>query len=168
MRTLLIDPHDLATLARPVSLHLDEKQMAAYIREAQDLYIVPAIGYDTVKRLLTAKEYTDEDDILLNGGEYTKHGCGCTDEVAAYCYGLKKTLAYYAWARLARTDGSIVSRAGVMRHNEQYSQHADDKDTLHNDAMDIAGKYLNSCLDYLKQKRPQRLGRGLHFSLIGD
>jgi len=169
MTNLLIDIHDYKSLARPVSVHIDEQTAASYIRESQDMYIVPAVGYDTVKRLTESQELSDGDEILLNGGEYeATTACGCKSNGTRYCYGLKKALAYYAYAKMSRADGGILSRAGYMRHEEQYGRHvSDDVERQYNDIMDVATKYLDTCLDYMKTCRPVRFGRRVTITAIG-
>lgn len=146
----LITLEEFKNLARPASIHLDESHVMAYVREAEDAYIIPAIGYETVKGIKEAETITPEQDILLNGGEFTTQACGCDDQTLQYCKGLKLTVAYYAYAKMMRADGSIVSRAGFMRHEDDYSRHVDDT-TLkqYNDVMDMAERYLASCLSYM-------------------
>ena len=45
----LISFAEFQQLARPTSVHLDEAEVYAFIREEQDVYIIPAIGYELFK-----------------------------------------------------------------------------------------------------------------------
>ena len=51
---------------------------------------------------------------------------------------------------MVRADGTIVARAGAMRHNDQYASHVDPNRKQYDDVMDIADKYLAGCLQYAK------------------
>lgn len=138
------------------------------------MYVKPAIGYAKFKEIAEANEgdaaeLTEEQGILLNGGEYTGK-----DGELAECKGLKMTLAYFVYAKLARADGSILARAGFMRHGDQYADHIEDKAQLkqYNDIMDIAEHYLNGCIQYINQTEGNQLkpvrGSRCHIHAIGD
>jgi hypothetical protein len=64
-----------------------------------------------------------------------------------------------------------VSRAGFMQHDDQYARHFDDsKLKQYNDVMDIAERYLASCLAYLNtiQPTPKTKGSRARIYAIGD
>lgn len=167
----LITLEEFKTLARPASIHLDEAHIMAYVREAEDAYIIPAIGYETVKGIKEAETLTPEQTILLNGGEFSTQACGCDAQTLQYCKGLKLTTAYYTYARMLRADGGIVSRAGFMQHEDDYNRHFDDsKLKQYNDVMDIAERYLASCLAYLQTLQPTKPVHGTRARIyaIGD
>lgn len=156
----LITPQEFATLARPVSIHLDDDEVVKFIDECEDMFIIPAIGYGNFKAALGKSAFDDTFDVtfnsttLIEGGEYEDtEECGCSDgkKVLKYCKGLKATLAYYVYAKMLRSDGSIVSRAGYMRHNDEYASHVDDNQKQYSDVMNIADKYMGDCLQYLKK-----------------
>lgn len=156
----LITPQEFATLARPVSIHLDDDDVMKFIDECEDVFIIPAIGYGNFKAALGKSTFDETFDvtfnpkILIDGGEYEDtERCGCSDgkTVLKYCKGLKATLAYYVYAKMLRSDGGIMSRAGYMRHNDEYASHADDGHKQYTDVMDIADKYMGDCLQYLKK-----------------
>lgn len=158
----LITPLEFAVLARPVSIHLDDDEVVKFIDECEDMFIIPAIGYGNFKAALGKSAFDDTFDIsfnskiLIDGGEYEDvEECGCSDgkKVLKYCKGLKATLAYYVYAKMLRSDGSIVSRAGYMRHNDEYASHVDDHQKQYSDVMNIADKYMGDCLQYLKNIR---------------
>ena len=160
-RQLLIWPEQFRELARPVSVHVDDDEVAQFIRECEDVYIIPAIGWPTVKLATmtnpcaadwsTLYDDTFDPAVLLDGGEYnTGDGCGCgTDGETRYCNGLRKALAYFVYAKMLRNDGAIIARAGAMQHQDQYAYHAADVELKrYDDTMSIAEKYLGECLEY--------------------
>lgn len=163
-RQLLIWPEQFRALARPVSIHTDDDEIAQFTRECEDVHIIPAIGWPTMK-LATMTDpcaadwstiYDEDFDatILLDGGEYDPGtGCGCgTDGEKRYCNGLRKALAYFVYAKMLRNDGSIIARAGAMQHQDQYAYHTNDGELKrYDDTMAIAEKYLGECLEYANQ-----------------
>lgn len=116
---------------------------------------------------------------FLDGGEYTTKKEGdCSQEetkVQKYTSGIRKALAYFTYARLFRADGTIISRAGGMRHRDDYSDHVQDvsSNKQYNDILDMAERYLSDALEYLKafttkgEVKPQR-GTRAHIHAIGD
>jgi hypothetical protein len=167
----IIVVEEFKELARPVSIHIDEDEVQAFIREAEDMYIIPAVGYDVCKRLTETKreELSDDDKILLSGGEWTD-----VKGNVRYCNGLKKTMAYFVYARMSRSDGSIIARTGFMSHNDEYASHVADVDKRkrYNDIMEVAEQYLSGCLSYWKSikgdvVKPVR-GSRARIHVIGD
>ena len=157
-RTLLIDTEQFRALARPTSLHLDGEEVSAYTREAEDGKIIPAIGYEVYKyvsgeggELPSALADSFDKAVFLDGGEYTETSSCDGKKALKYCNGLRKALAYYVWAKMLRSDGSIISRAGAMRHRDDYADHVDDsKLRQYNDASGMADRYLAEAVSYLK------------------
>lgn len=184
-RKQLLTVEQFRELARPTSVHLDENEVNAYIRECEDSNIIPAIGWERFKAATEQGEWGDtvlagfSPDVFLDGGEYTiKKNSDCSQDEATvqkYTSGIRKALAYFAYARLFRADGTIVSRAGGMRHRDDYSDHAQDvtNNKQYNDIMDMAEKYLSDALEYLKafttkgEVKPQR-GTRAHIHAIGE
>ena len=179
-RIPLITVEQFMRLSRPTSIHLDDEEVKAYIREAEDIYIIPFIGYATLKAITSNErpQHMDESfaiDILANGGEWTEIIAECkgdTVEEIHYCNGIRKAAAYYTYAKMIRADGSILSRAGAMRHRDEYSDHVDDsKLKQYNDAMSIAERYLSESIAYMNahsmQKKKAR-GTRAHIHAIGD
>lgn len=179
-RKTLLTVGQFRELARPTSIHLDEEAVQAYIRESEDASIIPAIGWDLYKHL------TEEDaprpqrlmesfdkEIATEGGEWTE-----TDErgeqTVRYCNGLRIALAYFAYARMQRADGNIISRAGAMRHREDRADHTDDqKLKQYNDIVDMAERYLSDTLYYIKKNTREAAvkpvsGRRASIKAIGD
>lgn len=151
----LITAAEYKVLARPASVHLDDDEVQAYINECEDMHIIPAIGYANFVAAINSETFDNTFDetfslsIWLDGGAFTTSGCGC-NERTEWCAGLRKTLAYYVYAKMLRADGTIVARAGAMRHNDQYAQHVDPNRKQYDDVMDIADKYLEGCMLYAK------------------
>ena len=164
VRTPLISPAQFRELARPVSLHVDDSEIAQFVRECEDVFIIPAIGWVNFKSAITNSEWdytfdnTFASSIFLDGGEYDPADgtccCGGTAGELRYCNGLRKALAYFVYAKMLRNDGNILARAGAMQHNDQYAYHTDQSSLKrYNDTMDIAEKYLGECLDYANVHR---------------
>ena len=184
-RKQLITVDQFRELARPTSTHIDEDEVNAYIRECEDANIIPAIGWERFKAATEQGEWGDsvlpdfQPAVFLDGGEYTtkKEGDCRQDEtkVQKYTSGIRKALAYFTYARLFRADGTIISRAGGMRHRDDYSDHVQDvsSNKQYNDIMDMAERYLSDALEYLKtfttkgEVKPQR-GTRAHIHAIGD
>lgn len=184
-RKQLITVDQFRELARPTSAHLDENEVNAYIRESEDTNIIPAIGWKRFKAATEQGEWGDsvspdfQPAVFLDGGEYTTKKEGdCSQgetKVQKYTSGIRKALAYFTYARLFRADGTIVSRAGGMRHRDDYSDHVQDasNNKQYNDIMDMAERYLSDALEYLKaftskgEVKAQR-GTRAHIHAIGD
>ena len=165
----LITAEEFQELARPVSVHIDEDEVMAYVRESEDINIIPAIGYEECQVLASSEELTAEDEVLLSGGEWTGK-----DGKKHYCNGLKMATAYFAYARMSRSDGAIIARTGFMSHNDEYASHIADveKRKRYNDIMEVAEQYLSGCLAYWKsikgdEVKPVR-GSRARIHVIGD
>lgn len=153
-RNRLITLAQFRELSRPTSAHLDEESVNALITECEDTFIIPAIGWGSFKAATDSGEWANVSDgfnanILTDGGEWEQISCDGV-HISRYCPGLRKALAYFVYAKLLRSDGTILSRAGAMRHNEDYGNHIDTLQKQYNDIMDIAESYLSDTLMYLK------------------
>ena len=169
-------------LARPTSLHLDESEVNSFIRECEDRFIIPAITYANFKAAVEGIDSVwDEtfDDtfsarLFLDGGEW-EDAEDCTGaRKLHYCNGLRRALAYFVYAKMLRADGSIVTRAGAMRHRDDNGEHLDGgKLQQYNDVMNIAESYLAECMSYARfhakdrQVKPIR-GSRARIHAIGD
>lgn len=157
-RLPLITAEQFRTLARPVSIHVDDDEIAQFVRECEDVYIIPAVGWTNFKSSTITNVWsgifdgTFSPEIFLDGGEYDPADaeCGCgSDDGLRYCNGLRKALAYYVYAKMLRNDGNIIARAGAMQHQDQYAYHTNDADLKrYDDTMSIAERYLGECLEY--------------------
>lgn len=180
-RNSLISVEQFRELARPTSMHLEGDEVEAYVREAEDRYIIPAIGYHFFKVAVGSEQSawdfsfdgTFRPTILLDGGEWKQKGKN-RKETIRYCNGLRKALAYYTYAVMVRADGAIVTRAGNMRHRDDYSDHVDDsKLREYNDTVSMAELYLSECLEYMKYHKrpnatPKAVGTRSRIKAIGD
>ena len=182
-RKRIITVEQFRELARPTSIHLDESEVDIYIRESEDASIIPAVGYDVFLWLTTEQSESPaaagkaDKAILLDGGSYedeTRDNYGERVKVKRWCGGLRRATAYFAWARMQRADGNIITRAGAMTHTEDYGQHTgDEKLRQYNDAVDMAEKYLEEAMYYLKKQtggaapRPVK-GKRATIKAIGD
>ena len=179
----LITVDEFKTLARPVSVHLDDNEITQYIDECEDMFIIPAIGYTNFKAMIedAGKSVWDKTfdssfnpALFADGGEWIYKGCCCGDGgELRYCKGMKTTLAYYVYAKMLRSDGGILSRAGFMRHNDEYAGHIEDNQKQYADVMNIADKYMGGCLQYMRYHlkndsiRPLKNSRA-RIKVIGD
>lgn len=153
----LINVADFKALSRPSSIHLDDDEVQAFISECEDVFIIPAIGYANFETAVNSESFDETFDdsfsasIWLDGGSFTLDVCGCENERTEWCVGLRRTLAYYVYAKMIRSDGTILSRSGAMRHNDQYASHVDPNRKQYDDVMNIADQYLAGCMLYAKQ-----------------
>lgn len=151
----LITVAQFKVLARPTSCHLDDAEVMAYIAECEDMHIIPAIGFANFRRAIESESFANVFDetfsasVWLDGGEFVADVCGCSPRTE-WCVGLRKTLAYYVYAKMLRADGTILARSGAMRHNDQYAQHVDPNRKQYDDVMNVADQYLSGCLLYAK------------------
>lgn len=165
----ILTAEEFRQLARPTSKHLDDEEVTSFIGECEDVFIIPAVGLEKYEAL-QADELSEADKILLSGGTFEGK-----DGKKSKCAGLKKSLAYFVYGKLAMADGSIITRSGFVQHNDQYASRTDDKNRVrrYDDVMNVAEAYLNSCLEYLKtlegytDLKPVR-GTRLHIHAIGD
>lgn len=142
----LITVERFKELARPTSKHIDEGEVQTFIRECEDIYIIPAIGLARFKALQEDKQ-EPKNITLLDGGEFTdKEGR------LKKCSGLRLALSYFVYAKMVMSDGGLLTRTGLMQHNDSYASREDDRNRvrMYNDAMGVAETYLGSCLAYVK------------------
>lgn len=166
-RLPLITPTQFRALARPVSLHVDDEEIQQFVRECEDMFILPACGWEIFKSATVTGVWDEMFDstfgsgVFLDGGEYeTDEGvCGCGGEgTLRYCNGLRKALAYFVYAKMLRNDGNIIARAGAMQHNDQYAYHTNDASLKrYNDTMSIAEAYLAEAMAYANLHRLKKL-----------
>lgn len=134
---------------RDISQNLRDGRIQPYIKEVEDIYIVPAIGAELYEKL-DKGEVTD--DILLDGGYYdrqTEDG----ETSRERCYGLRLATAYFAYARVLRNNQVNVTAFGVTQKNGMLSEASDEKNISDavSDARKMGEHYLNSCVRYLRR-----------------
>ena len=119
----ILTVEEFKELARPTSKHVDEDEVIAFVRECEDIHIIPAVGLEKYQALLE-ESISEPDKILLEGGIYEKDG------KKEKCAGLKTALAYFVYAKMAMADGSIMTRSGMVQHNDSYAERTDDKNRV--------------------------------------
>lgn len=136
----LIEPYEVEQYARPCTA--DEAIVERAIEEAELLDIKTALG----DRLFNRLQNIETHDLLMEGGEY--EACGETRTFA----GLKRTLAYYTWARLINSATHHLTRFGYVVKNDDYSRSADlrERQQAVGDATAIANQYMKECLRYIE------------------
>ena len=147
----LITVERFKELARPTSKHIDDGEVQTFIRECEDIYIIPAIGLARFKAL-QEDEQEPKNITLLDGGEFEdKEGN------LKKCSGLRLALSYFVYAKMVMSDGGLLTRTGLMQHN---------------DAMEVAETYLGSCLAYLKSVEGEEIkpvrGTRIRIHSIGE
>lgn len=136
----LIEPHEVEQYARPCTA--DEAIVERAIEEAELLDIKPALGDKLFNKLQNSVTFSR----LMEGGEY--EACGETRTFA----GLKRTLAYYTWARLINSATHHITRYGYVVKSDDYSRSADlrERQQAVGDATAIANAYMHECLRYIE------------------
>lgn len=131
---------------RIASIHVDNEEVNAFIEECEQLFIIPAIGAELFLKLLGAN-LDDSQSLLLEGGVYVD-----SKQKKHVFKGLRRALAYFVYAKMAKNDGAMVSRSGFMQHEDEYARRLDDKNRVnkYNDLMNVAEVYLSGALEYLK------------------
>lgn len=171
MQQYLITTHDVSSLSRGMSVHVDEDKIETYIRESESIDIKSALG-DAL--YLDVKENPEKYKLLLDGCTYDDK-CG---EKKIFM-GIKTALAYYTYARIVKNGDFNVTRYGLMQKEDEYSSRPDIKEKVmaYNDAFSIADKYLKECVWFLEEKKddyPLYKGNGkikanrTVFRILGD
>lgn len=164
----LITVERFKELARPTSKHIDDGEVQTFIRECEDIKIIPAIGLERFKKLINDPE-DSRNKTLLEGGEYNDK-CGKLKR----CVGLQTAVAYFVYAHMVMVDGGMLTRTGLMQHNDSYASREDNKNRvrLYDDAMNTAETYLSTCLAYIKATEREDInpvrGTRIRFYAIGD
>lgn len=179
----LIDIEQFRALSRPVSRHVDESEVNAFIDECERIYIIPTIGYSLYKSLINyvgTFDKTFDDtfyfDTVLNGGEYNSanpRSCSCKSNKGKvkYCDGIRKALAYFVYGKILKNDGAIVARSGFFKHEDSHANHIETKENirLYNDIMNMAEEFLKTTLAYIKVcKGIPKAGKRARYIAIGD
>lgn len=140
---------------RDIARNIGRDRIEPYIAEVEHMYVIPAIGAELYERI----DAGDETDItLIDGGYYT------SAEGRKMCYGLKRSIAYYAYVRILRNNSINVTAFGVTQKTGNFSQptQQDASDIAIDEAQKMADMYLKSCVDYINrnqtgnQQKPER------------
>ena len=126
---------------RPIADNIPSSRITVYLKEAENLYVIPALGASLFKNI---SDNQDNYVTLLEGGFY--------DDDKHYFEGLRKSIAYIAYSKMILNQDFNVTAFGTMFKNSEYSEHSNEKTLLRisNDALAIGLRYLDECLDYLK------------------
>jgi hypothetical protein len=151
----LITPEEISTLARPC--YADEEKALAYIVEAEQNNIKPAIGDDLFIQL---KE--GEQTFLLEGGIYERNG------KRYYLNGIKKALAYFVISRLYESSTTELTRQGVVNRRSEYSDNADNSEiiSVSRETYAIANRYMEEVEKYLGTD-VKNTSQRVRFDLVG-
>lgn len=174
----LISLDEFREMARSTSKHVDEKEVMAFVREVEDITIIPAFGLDVCVKLMgDDEELTDDEKILLNGGSWVQKvdgRCEGQNGLRRKCSGLKQVVAYFAYAKMLMSDGGMMTRTGMMQHNDEYASREEQKAKVkrYNDVMEVAESYLDGCLQFWKSVKGDEVkkvrGSRVHVHAIGD
>lgn len=167
MAILLID--DLKRLGRPTTA--DGALTATCIEEAEQLDVKPVLGAELYKA--AGSETSARMGDLLDGCDY--RDC---NNVLHTCNGLRKALAYYAYARLVRATGyGRLTRYSLVQADNDWSHQSDPKERqdAYDEAFSIADKYMQEVVAMLRcnrDKYPEYRNKGvknnrINFKMIG-
>lgn len=170
MQTHLITTDEVSKLTRGMSVYVSGDKIEAYVREAENMDVRPALG-DAL--FLDIKAFPDKYELLLSGGEYEAK-CGGKRILV----GLKSALAYYSYARIVKNIDGNVTRFGYVNKDNEYSSRPEFREKLqaYNDAFDVASRYMKECVDYLNENKDKfpffRKGKiktnGATYKIIGE
>lgn len=144
----IITPSEVVSLGRPIG-KVDDNKLLAYITEAEQMNIKPALGDALFLKILNEGEENDVYRVLLNGGTYTDAGNNTRSFM-----GLKVTLSYYVYAQNVMTGDFVSTRYGMRTKDGDYSQGISSKERsdCYNNTLEVAQHYLNECIAYCKAK----------------
>lgn len=151
----LITPEEISTLARPC--YADEEKSLAYIVEAEQNNIKPAIGDDLYIQLKEGGQ-----TFLLEGGIYERNG------KRYYLNGIKKALAYFVISRLYESSTTELTRQGVVNRRSEYSDNADNSEiiSVSRETYAIANRYMEEVEKYLGTD-VKNTSQRVRFDLVG-
>lgn len=164
----LITPNEISSLAREV--FIDDSKAIRFIDEAEDMDVRPALGDKMLQYIRDNKSSLTD---LLNGTTYTYNGQTYTIS------GLKKAIAYYAYARLIVGGDVEVTRSGMRSRDSEYSHQVpmEERQQVSRECSAIADRHMNQLLDYIKRsdtlsqhlERPQKADtQRTNCKIIGD
>jgi hypothetical protein len=151
----LISPEEISTLARPC--YADEEKALAYIVEAEQNNIKPAIGDDLFIQLKEGGQ-----TFLLEGGVYERNG------KRYELNGIKKALAYFVISRLYESSTIELTRQGVVNRRSEFSDNADERDIISasRETYAIANRYMEEVEKYLGTD-VKNTSQRVRFDLVG-
>lgn len=139
---LLVTQEEINNEARPCKAQQELADRC--IEEAQMLDIKPNVGDDIYMRL-----FDTSDDVA----QQLWHGCTYTDDCGKtrIFAGVRKALLYYAYGRIVRASGGVVTRFDYVTKRGEYSNSASDKtkQSAYSEAFAIADGYMAQALDFI-------------------
>lgn len=152
LETLLLDKSDFECITQ-VAKHCNWDKLCVYIREQQNLYILPKIGYCLYSIILN--NLTDDLIIkLLIGGEYTD-----VNGEKAYFFGLKRVLVHASYAAYFFRHGFTDTPFGVVQKLNQDSLPVpiNELKSVKNEHYNNAEMYYKMFVDYLETIKEEDL-----------
>lgn len=145
----IIYPNEIVSLGRPLG-KVDDDKLLAYITEAEQMNIKPALGDDLFLKLLKDGESNDIYKVLLRGGTYKD-----SSENLHSFVGLKTTLSYFVYAQNVMTGDFQSTRYGMRMKDGDYSSAISSKERsdCYNNALEVANHYLMECIAFCKTKK---------------
>lgn len=147
---ILISKEDFACIGQ-VAKHCDWEQLCIYIREQQNLSLLPKIGQCLYDKLLKYCEgwHVDGKDVLMsvwNGGRYK--GCDGNDKVH---FGLKRVLVHWAYGAYVLRHGLVDTPFGMVKKLNQDSIPVEDKllEALNREHRNNASYYYAMTNDFI-------------------
>lgn len=142
MRSLLQDK-EVGTLTRPISAHIDTAKLRVCIEETERMDMKPIFGHALMREL---RDNEEAHRILLDGGEYE------TEDGVSEFAGLKKTEAYFVYARLLSVIDNNITRFGMVNKETEQSNRvawaAKNKEI--EEARETAQAYAKDCIKYMR------------------
>ena len=169
----IITPDDVRKV-RPIAENVkDCKRIEPYIREVEQLDVMPAIGVSLYKQI-TQDNFTtylktngnipiltnNGDKIILtefqwnkfiNGDYYTYCNCSCNSE-EKYSAGLIAAISYLAYARMLPNQPLNVTAFGIVQKTTTLSEPVDEKTLFRaaSEAKKIGLEYLRQSIEHLR------------------
>ena len=142
----IITPSEVVSLGRPIG-KVDDKKLLAYITEAEQMNIKPALGDELFLDILIQGEDNDLYKLLLNGGTYKDH-----NRITRSFVGLKVAMSYLVYAQNVMTGDFQSTRYGTVIKQGDYSQGISSKERsdCYNNALEVARHYLLECVSFCK------------------
>ena len=150
MENLLISKNDFDCIGQ-VARHCDWNQLCIYIREQQNLSLLPIIGHCLFSEIYN-NEHADEDDKdeivsnIWNGGSYTS----CAGDIR-YHFGLKRSLIHWSYGAYIYKHPFIDTPFGVVQkiNNDSIPVEPKELRNLHLDHRNNANSYFSMSKDYI-------------------
>ena len=141
----IITYDEVNELARPCSA--DDDVIMRFIDEAERNDLRLNMGDETFSEVMKSVAEGDSSvEVLLNGGQFVDR-CGNS----RIFEGLKRTLAYYAYARIVQNGSSYQTRFGYVEKEDDYSRNAETKYRIqaYGGALENANRFMCASPGYI-------------------